>query len=631
MSCCCDAESPLHRTLTILSGVLFAIGLAVVLSTDGHDTVPLFSALPDWGGLILLAGALVGGANFIPSGFRSLRSFSLDMDFLMSAALIAAALIGEFAEAAAIGFLFSLAELAEDYAVDRSRVALDALVSLEPESATLVRPEGEQVVAVEAIEVGDVVAVRPGNRVPIDGEVVNGRTSIDESAITGESMPSAKRVGDRVFAGTMNDDGYVEVRATRKADETLLSRIVEMVEEAEDRKAPTEQFVRRFARSYTPIVVFVALAVMFLPALVWGEPLTEWFTRGLAVLVIACPCALIISTPVAVISAITSASRNGVLIKGGDHLEAIANIDTVAFDKTGTLTQGRFEVSEVLSFNGTSEDALLALAGALESRSDHPIARSIGKRVAGVGLPTVSEFESVVGLGVRGEIDGRTFSVGRPAMLSPDLRDKADRLIEGRPGTTVVVADEDDVLGAIVLADQIRDDAAACLVSLRKEQVTRVTMLTGDRSDTAEQVGREVGVDEVRAELLPKDKLLAIEEMEADRGPVVMVGDGVNDAPALAAARVGVAMGVAGSDAALETADAALMSDDLSRMPYLFRLSRKARRVIRQNVIASIAIKLVLVVGAATGHVSLATAIIVGDIGMSLAVTGNALRLARSR
>jgi Zn2+/Cd2+-exporting ATPase len=631
VSCCCEPESPYHRLLTVLSGVFLAVGLIVVYQTDGQSHDPLYVSLPHLGGALLLLSAALGGANFIPSGLRSLCSLSLDMDFLMSAALIAAAVIGEFAEAAAIGFLFSLAELAEDYAVDRSRSALDALISLEPDTAIRRLPDGEEVVPVEEIEPGDVISVRPGNRIPIDGEVVSGRSTIDEAPITGESMPVAKTVGDRVYAGTMNDEGYLEIAADRKVSETLLSRIVQMVEDAEDRKAPSEQFVRRFARTYTPVVILLALGVILLPTLVWGEPISVWFTRGLAVLVIACPCALIISTPVAVISAITAASRNGVLIKGGDHLEAIADIKVVAFDKTGTLTRGEFEVTEVVSRNGTSDDALLKIAGALESRSDHPIARSIGRRVDGLELPDVTLFESIAGLGVKGQIEGVDYQAGSAGLMTGDLATEANALIDGKSGTAVVVANDEEVLGVIVLSDRVRDEASACLASLRNERVRNVTMLTGDRQEIAEAVGREVGVDDVWAELLPGDKLAAIENLERQHGPVVMVGDGVNDAPALATARVGVAMGAAGSDAALETADAALMADDLSKMPYLFRLSRKARRVIRQNVFASIAIKLLLVVGAATGGVSLAAAIVVGDIGMSLAVTGNALRLARAK
>lgn len=630
MSCCCEPESPYHKILTGLSG-LFLVGGLSVAAWSGLDARPLYEAVPGPAGLLLLLSAIVGGANFVPSGVRSLRDLTLDMDFLMSAALVAAALIGEFAEAAAIGFLFSLAELAEDFAVDRSREALDRMMSLEPESADLLTSEGERATPVEALRVGDVVAVRPGRRIPIDGEVVSGETTVDEAAITGESMPAAKAIGDAVYAGSMNRDGYVEVRATRPASDTLLSRIVRMVEEAEERKAPSEQFVRRFARVYTPAVVLLALGVILFPWLVLDQSLGTWFTRGLAVLVIACPCALIISTPVAVISAITSASRNGVLIKGGDHLEAIANIRAIAFDKTGTLTRGEFEVTDVIAANGTAEDEVLRIAAALEGRSQHPIGGSIVRRAAGVELPEVERFESVTGMGVRGEIGGTTYRVGSPGMLGEHLREEAAALVAGQPSTTVVVASDRAVLGAIVLADRLREGAADCLTSLRGERIESVTMLTGDRQETADRIGREVGVDAVRAGLLPDEKLSAIAEIERDHGPVVMVGDGVNDAPALAAAKVGVAMGVAGSDAALETADAALMSDDLSKMPYLFRLSRKARRVIRQNVIASIVIKVILAAGAATGYVSLAAAIVVGDIGMSLVVTANALRLAGTR
>jgi Cd2+/Zn2+-exporting ATPase len=630
MSCFCEPGS-YHKRLTILSGCLLAIGLAAAYFSPGHTSVPLLSELPDAAGLVFLVAAIVGGTNFVPAGFRSLFSFSLDMDLLMAFAMIAASLIGEFAEAAAIGFLFSLSELAEKYAVDRSRAALDALMALAPESAERVTPQGVEVVSVESIWKGDVVVVRPGGRVPIDGNVTKGATSIEEAAITGESIPSSKSVGDRVYAGTMNLEGYIEIRADREASETLLSRIVQMVEEAEDRKAPSEQFVRRFARFYTPIVLILAFGVVLFPPIFLGEPLTLWFTRGLAMLVIACPCALIISTPVAVISAITSASRNGVLIKGGDHLESLADIRALAFDKTGTLTKGVFEVTEVIPLNGTSEADVLSVAGALEEKSGHPIAASITRCVSGAELPEVEAFESVTGLGVSGNIDGVQHMVGKPQMLPEALQQDAEALLNGRSGTAVVVANEGVVLGAIALSDVLREDVEACLASLREGQIKHITMLTGDRDAIAQDMGRAAGVDSVKSELLPEGKLKAIGEMEQLFGPVAMVGDGVNDAPALASARVGVAMGVIGSDAALETADAALMSDDLSKMPYLFRLSRLSRRVIRQNVGISILVKALLAAGAATGVVSLAAAIVVGDIGMSLAVTANALRLARCK
>jgi len=627
VSCCCETESPYHRLLTALSGVLFIVGLVLSFQVT-TESRPIYDTIPPTAGLTLLVAALVGGANFIPSGLRSLRSLSLDMDFLMTAALIAAAVIGEFAEAAAIGFLFSLSELAEDYAVDRNRSALDQLMALEPEVAERVCLDGNQTIPVEEIRVGDVLAVRPGGRLPVDGVVVSGQTSVDESTITGESLPADKTIDDPVYAGSMNQEGYVEVRAERVATQTLLNRIVQMVEDAKERKAPSEQFVRQFSRVYTPVVVALALIVMIGPWLLWGEAFGDWFTRGLAVLVIACPCALIISTPVAVISAITSASRNGVLIKGGDNLEAIADVRAIAFDKTGTLTKGSFEVLEVISANGLNERRILEIAGALESRSEHPIARAIAKYAGSV---EPSSFQSRAGLGVEGEVDGIAYRVGRPSMLNGSLEDEASRLVDGLTGTAVVLSTDDEVLGAIVLEDAIRDEAADCLNALKRDQIRNVTILTGDRRMAAERVAEAVGVDVVEAGLLPEEKLTAIEAIQQKHGPVAMVGDGVNDAPALAAARVGVAMGVVGSDAALDTADAALMSDDLSKMPYLFRIARVSRRVIRQNIVASIVVKVILAAGAAGGVVSLAAAIVVGDIGMSLLVTGNALRLARTR
>jgi len=507
---------------------------------------------------------------------------------------------------------------------------LNALGDLEPETAVRLTENGEERVGVDQVRPGDVIAVRPGDRIPVDGNVISGQTSVDETAITGESAPAVKATDASVYAGTMNIDGYVEVCASGRASETLLSRVIQMVDGAEERKSPSEQFVRRFARTYTLIVVGLAAGVILFPPLVMSESIGLWFTRVLAVLVIACPCALIFSTPVAVINAITSGSRNGVLIKGGDHLEAMADVRTVAFDKTGTLTAGEFDVATVLSADG-DEDWMLEVAAVLESHSSHPIARSIVRHANGRRLPEVTEFESTVGLGVQGQIDGQTYRVGRPEFMDEDLMGSAAHLSKEIDGTAIVVASEDRVVGAIELADSVRPGAAEALAALRREGIEHIAVLTGDRAGPAHRVAEALGVDSVHAQLLPGDKLEAIAKLESSGGHAAMVGDGINDAPALTAARVGVAMGAGGSDVALETADIALLTDDLSKMPYLVRLARHSRRVIRQNVIASIGVKLLLVAGAATGVVSLAAAIVVGDIGMSLAVTANALRLARCR
>lgn len=444
-------------------------------------------------------------------------------------------------------------------------------------------------------------------------------------------MAVEKGRGDEVFAGSINDAGYVEVRVARLATESTLARIIQLVEEAEEHRAPSEQFVRKFSRVYTPVVTLLALGIMVVPTLAAGGDFTTWFVRGLTLLVIACPCALVISTPVAVVSGITSAARNGVLIKGGTYLEALADVRAVAFDKTGTLTHGRPEVTDVVSLNGVPEDEVIRIAAALESRSQHPVGRAIVAHAGDHGLPEVTAFESHTGKGVSGEVEGTAYRVGKPDLFAAGDGSAQVEALQKQGKTVVLVGTDADVLGAIAVADTVREDAREAVAALHAQGIRHVVMLTGDNEATAAAIAEKLGVDEYRAELLPEQKVEAIRELEARFGGVAMVGDGVNDAPALAASKVGIAMGAAGTDTALETADAALMADDLSKLPYLFRLSSAGRRVIRQNVWASIMIKFVLAAGVFPGMVSLVVAVLVGDMGTSLGVTGNALRLARKR
>lgn len=616
------------------SMVLFAAGmLARGLGLDAVvATLPLHDLrIP---GLLFVASALVGGWNFFPKGVRAARALALDMNFLMTVAIFGALAIGEYVEAAAIAFLFALAELLESYAVDRARGSVEALMELAPDTARLVRGGDEITVPAERLDAGDLVAVRPGDRLPADGTVEEGAAAVDESPITGESLPVDKGPGATVYAGTINRDGHLRVRVLRRAAESTLARIVRLVEEAEGRKTRAERFVERFARWYTPTVTVAAVLVVAIPTLALGAPFVPWFVRGLTLLVIACPCALVISTPVAVVSGVTAAARHGVLIKGGSYLEALGEVRVVALDKTGTLTFGHPEVVEVRSVDGVDEREALARAAAVERLSEHPLARAIVERAAvepGGRSWTVSGFRSVPGQGARARLDGVEHVVGRPELLlsggAPG--DEEWKSMAGGGRTVVGVAEGGRTLAWIALADRARDAASSAVEGLRAEGIERIVMLTGDNRETAESIGRQIGVDEVRAGLLPEEKVAAIEELEARYGSVAMVGDGVNDAPALAAANVGIVMGAVGTDAALETADVALMGDDLTLLPYVRRMSRRARRVIRQNIAAALLVKAVLAIGVPLGLVSLVGAVVVGDMGVSLAVTLNALRLAR--
>ncbi|MCA9736752.1 MAG: cation-translocating P-type ATPase [Gemmatimonadota bacterium] len=576
--------------------------------------------------LLWTAAALVGGTAFFPKALGALRTRSLDMNFLMTIAILGAIGIGEFSEAAAIAFLFSIAELLERHSLDRARASVESLMRLSPQTARVLREGVESVVPADAVTTGDAVLVRPGERVPVDGQVAEGASAINQAPITGEPLPVDKGIGDEVFAGTINGDGFLRVTAAGPATHSTLARIVELVESASRRKARSERFVERFARIYTPLVTVAAVLVVAVPTLLLGADFGTWFLRGLTLLVIACPCALVISTPVAVVSGITAAARNGVLIKGGAYLEAVGAVRALAFDKTGTLTHGHPEVVAIEPAAGAEERDVLARAAALEARARHPIARAIVEAAERRGVHghwSVTDFESTPGVGVRARLDGVAHAVGRGAGSD------ADTARRNGDGSVVTVERDGQVLGWIRVADRTRDAAARTLADLKASGVEHIALLTGDHEGAATALARTLGVDEVRADLLPEDKLRAIDALEERFGVVAMVGDGVNDAPALARATVGIAMGVAGSDTALETADVALMGDDLDRLPYLLTLSRRARRVIRQNVATAIVVKAILVVGVPLGWVSLIAAVVLGDLGVSLAVTLNALRLGR--
>jgi Cd2+/Zn2+-exporting ATPase len=622
-----------HAARTYVSASLFALALVLVLLGVGAAPLRIPPVGVPWADLLFLLAALIGGWNFIPAGLRAAGARSLDMNFLMTVAILGAIGIGEFLEAGAIAFLFSLAELLEGYAVERARQSIQALMQLSPDRARVLRDGEEVVVAADELHRDDLVVVRGGDKIPADGTVVEGGGVVDESTITGESIPADRIPGDEVFAGTICAGGYLKVLVTRAAGETTLAEIVRIIEEAESRRSRTERFVERFARYYTPSVTVAAVLVVVVPTLLFGGAFATWFVRGLTLLVIACPCALVISTPVAVVSGITAAARHGVLIKGGQYLEAMGGVTAMAFDKTGTLTHGHPEVTDVIALQGT-EDEALALAAAVEDRAEHPIARAIVRaaeeRGLSVGDRVVHQFEAQLGRGVRAEVDGEEIWVGSEELFADGVPGDQLAALHRSGKTAVLVGPATGPLGVIAVSDRPREAAAEAIRALRSAGV-HTAMLTGDHRETADAIASELGIDEVYAGLKPADKVDAVERLEAEHGHAAMVGDGVNDGPALSVASVGIAMGAAGSDVALETADVALMSDDLSRLPYLHALSRTGRRVIRQNIIASLVAKFALAIGVPFGLVSLVAAVLIGDMGASLAVTTNALRLARVR
>jgi Zn2+/Cd2+-exporting ATPase len=612
---------------TGISGALLALGLVLSLLTLDPTLLVLFGRTFALSTVLYLASVFFGAYHFARKGLYALKTFSLGINFLMSLAILGAIVIEEYVEAASLAFLFSLAELLEEFSVERARRSLRELIKLAPREARVRRNGKELLCPIEEIAVGEVCIVKPGERIALDGQVLSGSSFVNQAPITGESVPVEKKPGDEVFAGTINYDGYLEITVTKRAKDTTLARIIHLVEEAEAQKAPSERFVDRFARYYTPGVVLVALLVATVPAIFFGAAFSEWFSRALALLVIACPCALLISTPVSIISAITSAARHGVLIKGGVYLEELGQIQTIVFDKTGTLTTGQLTVTDIIPTDSISPTEVLRIAAALERKSQHPIAQAIVRayeeRAAGEPLPDAQEFTSLTGQGVQAKLDGTLYRVGRLQLFNAD-----GLALASQAKTVIGVGTPDRLLGLIALADSIRPQAHQTVQRL-KDLGIEVVMVTGDNEAAARAVAQHVGITHYHAGVFPDQKVHEIEHLRSEYGRVAMVGDGVNDAPALAAASVGIAMGAVGSDAALETAHVALMGDDLSKLPYLIELSRRTRRVIQQNIFFSILTKLTLGLGVFPGYVTLVLAVLVGDMGASLAVTGNALRLAR--
>jgi Cd2+/Zn2+-exporting ATPase len=600
---------------TVVAIVLLAVAVAASLAGASRAVAePLY-----------LVSMAVGGWPIARAAEAALRRRSLDMNVLMTLAAVGAVGIGAYAEGAWVLVLFAVGTSLEALAFDRSRRSVRALMELAPARARVVDEHGERLVPVDEVTPGTRVLVRPGERVPLDGDVVTGASSIDQAPITGESVPVDKQPGDGVFAGTLNGTGALSVAVTRSAADSTVQRIARLVQEAQGSRAPSERFVDRFARTYTPLVFAVALALATVPPLLGGEPST-WIYRALALLIVACPCSLVISIPVAVVSAVGRAARDGVLIKGGQALEHLARVRTVALDKTGTLTYGRPSLAAVVALDGLGDADALRLAAAVERHSEHPLAEAIvaAARDSGLAVAEPDAVEAAPGRGVTATVDGRELWMASPRLASERLVGLPEAVLEQEAAgrTAVVLGEGDRALAVLALADPPRSDAARAVAELP----ARAVMLTGDNRRVADAVGQAVGIEARRAGLLPEDKLLAIRELAEQAGPVAMVGDGINDAPALAAADVGIAMGAAGTDAALQAADVALMTDDLERLPRAMRLARRAARVMRQNVVASLLVKGLFVILAPLGFVTLVAAV-AADMGMSLLVTLNGLRL----
>lgn len=631
--------------LTVTAGVFVGLGFVFHVQLEGSReavgegaaAVPLLVKL-------LYALAVVTGTWFVAAkAWLALRRLRPDMNLLMVVAVAGAIVIGQWFEAATVAFLFALSILLEAWSVGRARRAVAALMALTPPKARVVHgpdehspsAEHEHMMDVADVPVGSTVLVKPGEKFPLDGKITKGQTNVNQAPITGESMPVAKSPGDEVFAGTINDDGTVEFTTTKIAGDTTVAHIIRLVGEAQSRRSPSEQWVEKFARYYTPAVMLFAVAVIISPPLLFGGAWSKWFYEGLVLLVIACPCALVISTPVSIVAALAAAAKNGVLIKGGVFVELPARLRVIAMDKTGTLTEGRPSVRAIVPLSGHTERELIEIAAAIESKSEHPLARAVMAHAETLGVrpQRADDFQAIKGKGAKAVLDGRPVWIGSHRYLeergqeTSEMHEKLESL-SSAGSSVVIVGNNEHVCGFIAVADQMRSNAKASIADLHSADIEHIVMLTGDNKGTAEAIGREAGVDEVKAEMLPDDKVRAVEELVSQYQQVAMIGDGVNDAPALARSSLGIAMGAIGTDAAIETADIALMSDDLSKLAWLIRHSRRTLQIIRVNITASLLVKAAFVGLTLLGRASLWGAI-AADAGVSLLVVLNALRLLR--
>ncbi|TCP28896.1 Cd2+/Zn2+-exporting ATPase [Scopulibacillus darangshiensis] len=616
-----------NNTATIASGILLVLGYAVHFMD--------FSALLS---IVFYAAAIIiGGTKPAKSAYYAIKSRSLDMNVLMVLAAIGAAAIGQWMEGALVVFLFAVGNLLQNRSIDKTRDSIRNLMNLAPSEALV--KQGKELILrpVEEITIGDTIVVRPGEKIPLDGTILSGATSVNQAPITGESIPVDKEKGDAVYAGTVNENGSLEISVTKLVEDTTIAKIIHLVEEAQEKKASTQAFVDRFAAVYTPIVFILAFAVMVIPPLMGFGTWGEWLYKGLELLVVACPCALVISTPVAIVSAIGNAAKNGVLIKGGTFLETAGAIKAIAFDKTGTLTEGKPKVSEVIPMANVSVAELLGIVRTIEEQSKHPIAQAICDYSLERDIPVLNgrDFKAIVGRGAQATIGTITYFAGNPKLFNElnvplDHVKESIQTFQDEGNTLVLVGTKEKVLGFIAVADAIRPITVNAINKLKQTGIEEIVMLTGDNEGTARKIAANAGVDRYIAELMPEDKVTVVKQLQNEGKKVAMVGDGINDAPALATADLGIAMGGAGTDTAMETADIVLMADNLEKLPYTMTLSHKALQVIKQNIWFSLITKLAALVLIFPGFLTLWIAVL-SDTGAALVVILNSMRLLKQK
>lgn len=600
--------------------IIFSIGILIFLIGFSIETFLKNNLI---GQVFFLIVVVFVGHNIINYGIRNLIKGKVKIEFLVTIATIGAFLLGSGEEGAILVLLFYLAEYLEHYALDRSKKSLVSLVKLTPETGVIKKDSKEIEVNVDEIKLEDIVVVKPGDKIPIDGVIIKGSTSVNQSSITGESIGINRTVGDKVYASTINEEGYVEIKVTKTSNETIFSKIINLIKSSQEKKAKVDIFIDEFAEIYTPIIVILAILVAVLPTLLFNEPIKEWTYRSLVLLVISCPCALAISTPVSMVSAITKGTKNGIIIKGGEYIEELSKIKAVLFDKTGTLTEGKVEISNISPIENHSKIEIMEIACSLESKSKHPIANAFNEYKINnkLNLKEVVNFKSLPGKGLVGDINNETYYIGKSNLFN-NVKNEDEK------NTIVYVGTEKELLGKISLKDKIREDSESTIKKLKSFNIKSM-MITGDNPKTAKSVANKLGIDDYYSDLLPTDKVEIVEKNVEKYKNIVMVGDGVNDAPSLARSNVGIAMGLDGADVAIETGDIVLLEDKLSKIALLIKLAKRTMSKIKQNVVLCILVKGALAIFAILGFVTLWEAILIGDMGLTLIVVGNALLLAK--
>ncbi|MDM7645111.1 heavy metal translocating P-type ATPase [Lactococcus lactis] len=620
-------ESFIKRNIALIISLGFILVAVISQLSLGEDHL-LTKAL-------YILAIIIGGFDLFKEGFSDLIKLDFSMESLMTIAIIGAAFIGEWAEGSIVVILFAISEALERFSMDKARQSIRSLMDIAPKEALIRRNNVEQLVSVDKIDIDDIMIIKPGQKIAMDGLVVNGHSSVNQAAITGESVPVEKQLDDEVFAGTLNEEGVLEVKVTKKVTDTTIAKIIHLVEEAQGERAPAQAFVDKFAKYYTPFIIIMALLIVVVPPLFFGGDWNKWLYQGLSILVVGCPCSLVISTPVSIVSAIGNAAKNGVLVKGGVYLEEIGHLRAIAFDKTGTLTKGKPVVTDFIATSSETDINYLSIISSLESLSQHPLASAILNEADKTNVDyksiQIEDFQSITGKGLTGIHQNIRYYIGSPKLFSASVIEETAvkvqyRQFQEQGKTAMYFGTDEQILGVIAVADEVRDSSAAVISELHKLSIEHTIMLTGDNTKTAESIGKQLGVTEIKGDLMPQEKLDSIKALRTTYNKVAMVGDGINDAPALAASTVGIAMGGAGTDTALETADVALMGDDLQKLPFIVRLSRQTLKVIKQNITFSLGIKLLALLLVIPGWLTLWIAI-VADMGATLLVTLNGLRL----